>query len=271
LPISGPTARGGRVAPAPAAPRATAVDLRLWRDPIGEKIEARRQEIEAIRQKIEARRQWIEAERQRLEARRQEIEALRQEIEALRQEIEDSRQEIEARRREYEARLEENTRDGQQIAAWGRQIEAAAAQIEEWDRSAEPLTLTEQGRAIVEAVIEELRQEAAGSGECFEAPTEINRESMLQLNRQMNAVNARRNALLARRNAQQGQELEAGAGSILEYLRGADDRLARSDDQLVQLDRLARENEAEAARNAESRQELDAMAATVAGLSEDQP
>jgi hypothetical protein len=132
----------------------------------------------------------------------------------------------------------------------GRQIEATAAQGEELDWSAEPLTLTEDGRATLEAVIEALRQRAAELGERFEAPTEINRESVLRLIRRMNAQNARMNTELAQNNAQLGQEIEARAEPILGRLRELDDLLA-------QLAQLAQEN-------ARLGQELDAMAAAPA-------
>jgi hypothetical protein len=125
------------------------------------------------------------------------------------------------------------------------------------DWSDEPLTLTEDGRATLESAIEALRQGAAELGERFEAPTEINRESVLQLNRQRNAQNARLNAELARRNAQLDQEYEARAEPILGLLRKLDAQLAR-------LAQLARKDALLARRNAQRGQRIEAMAAALA-------
>jgi hypothetical protein len=211
-----PDDEGGRVSPAPAATSATAIEL--------------------LRQKYAQAAQENEAERQKIEATRQRIEALRQEAEALRQ--------------ENEAKCQENAQLGQKIAAWGQEIEATAARGEELDWSAEPLTLTEDGRTVVESVIEALRQRAAQLGERFEAPTEINRESVLRLIRQMNAQNARMNAELARNNVQLGQELEVRAEPILGRLRELDDLLA----QLAQCTQV----------NARRGREIEAMAAALA-------
>jgi hypothetical protein len=172
--------------------------------------------------------------RARHEARRRKIEAVRQKIEAQRQANEAERQKIEANGQRNEAARQENARLGREIAASGQELEALAAHGDWSGWTAE--TLTEARRATLESLIEELRSGAAQFGERFEAPMEINPESVLRLLRQANAQTGRMNAEQAREIAQTAQEIEALAAS-----------------------------------NAARGQQLEAMAAEVAGFSEAQP